>query len=268
MDGGEGMDDALFRFSADSVPFAEFETGPSICPYIPTETASMAYRIIPELSPGAYQELLRRGWRRFGREFFRPNCPRCTKCRSLRIPVDRFRPTRSQRRTMKRNSELHFEVREPTVTAEHVTLYNRFHADMRVRRGWPAQTISAAEYRSVFATGGGGCAREFLYRDGDKLVGVALADLLPEALSSVYFFHDPEYRSRAPGVFSVLTQMEFARRSGLRHQYLGYWISECPSMAYKAQYGPHEILARYCGDEEEPVWEGGFGVRGSGLFDR
>jgi len=53
----------------------------------------------------AYRELLRRGWRRFGLDFFRPACPRCVKCRSLRIDVPEFKPSSSQQRNLRRNSE-------------------------------------------------------------------------------------------------------------------------------------------------------------------
>ncbi len=106
----------------------------------------------------------------------------------------------------------------------------------------------------MFLIGDGGFAREFLYFDRDRLIGVALADVVSEALSSIYFFHDPEWRSRALGVFSILQQLQFARDHGLRRQYLGYWISECQSMSYKSQYRPHEILQHYPADEEEPTW--------------
>jgi arginine-tRNA-protein transferase len=97
-------------------------------------------------------------------------------------------------------------------------------------------------------------AREFLYFDQGRLVGVGLADMTPEALSSVYFFHDPAWRSQAPGVFSVLQQIAYAQQHGLRYLYLGYWVAESQSMAYKSQYRPHEILLRYPHDNEEPEW--------------
>jgi len=88
-------------------------------------------------------------------------------------------------------------------------------------------------------------------------VGVALADITPTSLSSVYFFHDPAWRPRAPGVFSVFQQLAYAQRHGLRYHYLGYWIAGCPSMAYKAQYRPHELLVWYPPDEVEPEWVAG-----------
>jgi hypothetical protein len=37
-------------------------------------------------------------------------------------------------------------------------------------------------------------------------------------------------------------------------EYLGYWIPGSPSMDYKAQYRPHELLLGYPADTEEPHW--------------
>jgi arginine-tRNA-protein transferase len=213
-----------------------------------------SHKVIPHLSPEAYQNLLSRGWRRFGWQFFRPACRACTKCRSLRILVDRFRPTRSQRRALRRNDYIRIVVRAPTVSAEHLALYVAYHADMHERRGWASQDISAEQYIESFVQGGGGCAREFLYLEGDTLIGVGLVDVLPQALSSVYFFHDPRYRARGMGVFSLLKELEFAKSKGIPHQYLGYWNAECQSMSYKSQFCPHEILERYPPENESPVW--------------
>jgi arginine-tRNA-protein transferase len=231
-----------------------FRTQPYTCSYLPLETASLEYRIVADIEAQEYGELLRRGWRRFGCDFFRPACPRCVKCRSLRVDVERFAASKSQRRNVRRNAGLRVIVQPPTVTAEHVRLYNAFHQDMQQRRGWPRQALSERGYWETFVSGGDGFGREFLYLEGERLVGVALADVVADAISSVYFFHDPGLRARGLGVFSVLRELQFAREEGLRWQYLGYWISECQSMAYKAQYRPHEILARYPGDDEEPDW--------------
>jgi len=145
-------------------------------------------------------------------------------------------------------------VQAPTVTRDHMRIYRAYHEDMHYRRAWPRQTISEASYQETFLAGDNGFAREFLYFDGERLVGVGLADVVADALSSVYFFNDPDWRSQALGVFSVLQQLRFAQEQGLRYQYLGYWISECQSMSYKSRYRPHEILRSYPADDEEPTW--------------
>jgi arginyl-tRNA--protein-N-Asp/Glu arginylyltransferase len=92
------------------------------------------------------------------------------------------------------------------------------------------------------------------YFDGGRLVGAGLVDWLPIGLSSAYFYYDPAWRPLAPGVFSVQQEIEFCRAHGLPHLYLGYWVAGCPSMAYKSQFLPHELLAGRPADDEKAVW--------------
>jgi arginine-tRNA-protein transferase len=125
---------------------------------------------------------------------------------------------------------------------------------MHRRRGWPRQTITEEEYYYNFLAGGWPFAREFLYYDQNRLVGVALTDVTGHSISSVYFYHDPAWRPEGPGVFSIMQQLQYAKERGLEHHYLGYWIAECPSMAYKSRYRPHEVLVGYPRDDEEPKW--------------
>ncbi|MGE3539778.1 MAG: arginyltransferase [Candidatus Tectimicrobiota bacterium] len=240
--------------SLQLLELAHYTPPPYRCPYLPTETARLTYRLLLDATPAQHEGLLQRGWRRFGREWFRPRCPSCSACRSLRLPLARFTPSRSQRRTLQRNAHIDVVVQPPTLTAAHLQLYDAYHADMHQRRGWPWHRTNPQDYFHSYVDGNWDFAREFLFYDQQRLVGVGLADVTPEALSSVYFFHDPAWRPRAPGVFAVLQQLAYAQQQGLRYQYLGYWIAACPSMAYKAQYRPHEILQGYPPDHVEPVW--------------
>lgn len=227
---------------------------PRRCSYLPTETAALEYRVLAQVGPEGYADLLSRGWRRHGWNFFRPACPDCVKCRSLRVDVERFRPTKSQRRTLRRNADIRLVVQSPTVTEDHVRLYNEWHTDMTARSGWREQTVDAAEYHEAFLMGDWEFAREFLYYRGDRLLGVGLVDEVPGALSSIYFFHDPIWRDAGPGTFTVLQEIEYARRTGRRYLYMGYWIAECQSMAYKNRFGPHEVLESYPREDESPIW--------------
>lgn len=97
-------------------------------------------------------------------------------------------------------------------------------------------------------------ARELRYFDGETLIGIGLIDLLPESLSSAYFYHDPEWRPLAPGTFSLMCEIELARQRGLKSLYLGYWIGACPSMSYKNRFDPHELLPERPEDHEAPTW--------------
>jgi arginine-tRNA-protein transferase len=235
----------------------EIHGTPEPCSYIPSQTTHMIYRIAPALSDVRYEQLLNRGWRRFGRTLFRPACKACTACQSLRVNVSDFKPTRSQRRIANRirqRQPIQLTVRKPTVTPEHLRLYNRYHLDMHHRRQWPHRQIGREEYAESFLAGNFGFAHEFQYREDGRLVAIGLVDVTPQTLSSVYFFHDPDYRSLSLGTWSVLQEIEYARAHGRQWLHMGFYIRECQSMNYKNRFSPHQILQGRAADEEVPEW--------------
>lgn len=231
------------------------------CSYLPGRTARMRYRLMPDCPPATYEKLVSRGWRRFGSTLFRPACRGCDECLSLRLDVEAFEPDRSQRRTLRRNEDLTIILRPASLSQQHLELYDRYHADMTGRRGWEEKFLDAEGYHSTFVAGGESFAHELLYLDGDRLLGVALVDILPTSLSAVYCYYEPEERQRGIGVFSVLAQVELARQRGIPHVYLGYLIQGNRSMAYKSRYRPHQILSGRPRLEETPEWRAGEEIR-------
>ena len=225
------------------------------CSYLPGRPAQMRYRVIERCTEEAYERLLERGWRRFGRVFFRPACAGCGECRSLRVDVERFRPNRSMRRTWKRNRDLRVWLRPAAISEGHVELYDRYHGDMAERKGWAERSITLLDYYRTFVEGREDFGHEIVIFDGDRPAAVALVDLLPRAISAVYCYYEPDLRARALGVFSILQQIELARARGVSYVYLGYRVRGNASMFYKANYRPHEILEGRPGLEEEAVWE-------------
>lgn len=158
------------------------------------------------------------------------------------------------RRTARRNEDLEVLLGRPSVTAAHLDLYQRYHADMHRRRGWSGKAIDAEEYFFTFVDGHHDFGHELLFLLDGELIGVALVDLLPEAISAVYCYYDPQLRQRGLGVFSLLQQIRLARARGIAHLYLGFWIEDNQSMRYKARYRPHQILAGRPELEQEPEW--------------
>jgi arginine-tRNA-protein transferase len=75
-----------------------------------------------------------------------------------------------------------------------------------------------------------------------RLLAVAVTDCVPDGLSAVYTFFDPDVGTRSPGTLAILAQIDLARRRGLDWVYLGYWIGGCRKMRYKADYRPIELL--------------------------
>ena len=206
------------------------------------------------MTEAEYADLLARGWRRFGWQFFRPACPRCRECRSVRVLTQEYTASASQRRVMRKNETVRAELHPLFAVREILQLHNSYQYFMHQHRGWELQQTSMAGYHDMFLSGPVELGRQWLYFSGDRLIGVAMIDLACDAVSLVYFFHDPEFRAQSPGIFSVLTQLDFARTQGMRYAYLGYWIKDCGSMNYKNRFHPYEILDGYVTEEESPLW--------------
>ena len=223
------------------------------CGYLPGRSASTEYRFMTDVSADELELLLEHGWRRFGASYFRPVCSGCGECVSLRIPVATFQPTKSQRRAWRKCSHLRVEVRTPIADGTRLALHHAWHSMREETRAWKNGEMTLDEYRTSFCVPHV-CAREHDYFDGDRLVAVGLVDETRHALSSVYFFYDPDRRDLSLGVASVLFELEWARQRARSHLYLGYRVRECPSTAYKARYGPHELLEDRPELDEPPLW--------------
>jgi arginine-tRNA-protein transferase len=221
-----------------------FVEKPRACAYLPDRRASLDVRVMVDVTPDDTDALLERGWRRFGPIYFRPACATCAECVSLRVVVDHFTPSKSQRRAARAGARLRRAVGVPRVDAERLALYARWHAEREQARGWEPNPQSRDRYALEFAYPHP-CAREAAFYDDDaggRLVGVGLFDATPRALSAAFFFHDPDYARLSLGTANVLALVADARASGRPHVYLGYRVAGCASLQYKATFRPHELL--------------------------
>ncbi len=232
----------------------EIEGSETACSYLPGQTARMTYRLAYRLTESRYEQLLSRGWRRFGRTLFRPNCSACAACQSLRVVLADFTASKSQRRIVSKAPEFSLTIQKPTVSAEHLSLYNRYHLDMHHRRQWPFREIDSDHYFDSFLDGHFSFAREFQYRHDGKLIGLGLVDMTRSVMSSIYFFHDPDWRDVALGTYSVLREIEVGKTQGCQWLYMGYYIRDCGSMNYKNRFRPNQILEKSVADEQLPDW--------------
>jgi leucyl-tRNA---protein transferase len=209
------------------------------CEYLPDETARLEYLHVDRMTAAEYSVWLEEGWRRFGHVVFRPACPSCRKCQSLRVPVDAFRPRRTQRRVWHANGgAVRLRIGAPESTPAKRLLYERFHRYQHVAKGWPAPDADGVD---AF-TGNPFPTEEWCYFVDERLVAVGYVDVLPDGLSAIYFFHDPEERHRSLGTFNVLSVIDSARQRGLPWVYLGYYVEGCGSVEYKARFRPNEVL--------------------------
>lgn len=191
-----------------------------------------------ELPGILYHEFLDAGFRRSGQIIYQPVCRGCRDCIPLRLEVERFRPSKSQRRCWRRNQDLSVTVARPTPTDEKFELYLRYQAQRHPRPTEDSRsTFEEFLYHSPVNT------LEFVYRDADaNLLAIGICDTCQRSLSSVYFFFETGQSRRGLGTLGVLKEIELAKSRGIGHYYLGYWVPGCDKMEYKADFGPHEVL--------------------------
>ena len=211
------------------------------CSYFPDRIARSRAFYADQLSPQQYHELMDAGFRRSGRVVYQPVCGGCRDCISIRVPVETFSPSKSQRRCWRRNQDLIVSADEAVADVESFDLYTRYLRDWHGAdnaNGEDRESFEAFLYDSPVKT------MQMRYRDSSgRLLAVGLCDWCDErSLSSVYFFHDPAEHRRRLGTFGALMEIELAKRMAIPHYYLGYWISECSTMSYKTSFRPCELL--------------------------
>lgn len=227
---------------------ATFTTPVHPCAYFPDRAAKTEYEVVANISVPEFQARLDAGWRRFGHTLFRPTCPACQACQSIRVDVAAFRPDRSQKRALAVNRDVVRTVREPVVTDETLALYDAFHAYQTEDKSWPAHDPAAAENFAESFVHNPTAVEEWQYRLDGSLIGVGYVDRTPGGLSAIYFFYSPGHRHRSLGTFNVLSVIAAADRDCLPYVYLGYYVAGYRSLEYKARFRPNQVLNPGSGD--------------------
>ena len=226
-----------------------FVTSPSPCPYLP---GRMERKVFTELKGPHAEELndalSRIGFRRSQTVAYRPSCTDCSACVSVRVVASEFRPSASQKRTLKRNSDLVATICRPWSTAEQFELLQHYLGQRHPGGGMTnmdevdfADMVEhtpvdswVVEYREPTLDGTPGA-----------LVGACLTDRQGDGLSLIYSFYEPDHPGREGlGNYIILDHLRRAQDEGLAYVYLGYWVQGSARMQYKIRYRPMERLSR------------------------
>lgn len=215
-------------------------THPYPCGYLPDKMARSEV-VAPEypLDNTTYGELMQKGYRRSGHYVYRPQCEQCSACLSVRVKVDAFTPNRAQRRSWKKHHHLVTREHGLYFDTNHFALYQRYQAARHA--GGSMDQDNCEQYRN-FLLQSHVDSKLITFHDADQLRIISFIDVLPDGLSSVYTFYDPEIARASFGTYNILWQIQFCRSLGLDYLYLGYWIKEHQKMNYKANFQPLEIL--------------------------
>lgn len=214
-------------------------TSPSPCPYLPDRMERKVFTFLSGPNAPQYNAMLtKRGFRRSQNIVYLPACDSCSACKPVRVVADKFVRKSSWKRNLKRNGDVSRTICAPKATSEQFSVLRGYLDERHADGGMADMTV--LDYTSMVEQ----TAVDTMmieYRDGDgTLIACALSDRLPDGLSMVYSFFEPEAADRSLGTYMILDHIALAQELGLDYVYLGYWITGSDKMDYKARFEPLE----------------------------
>ena len=213
-------------------------TQESPCSYLDDQLERVAIAVEPELHSGLnYEMLLANGFRRSGSTIYRPYCLNCNACESIRLPIEHFNPSKSQKRLINKSRHLRWEMKDEMASTWY-SIYEDY-INQRHRNGsmFPPNEIEFATFsKNDWLT------TKYLHiYDNEDLIAIAITDITPNSASSFYTFYNPSV-TISVGTLAVMLQVEYCKQVGKTWLYLGYQIDSCPAMSYKVRFQPHQKL--------------------------
>jgi arginyl-tRNA--protein-N-Asp/Glu arginylyltransferase len=224
-----------------------FITAPSPCPYLPSRMERKVFtHLVGPDARNLNTQLSQGGFRRSQNIAYRPACDACKACESVRVPVATFEWTRSFRRILARNADLHVSVVKAEATSEQYSLF-RSYIDTRHSEGGMAN-MSVLDFAAMVDDNlvESRIVEYRLPKDhphaAGELVAAVLIDILGDGISMIYSFYEPTLEQRSLGSFIILDNILRVGRMGLPSVYLGYLVQNSAKMHYKSRFLPQERL--------------------------
>ncbi len=223
-----------------------YVTTPYACGYLPNQLAQSLIATPHYLvESNVYSSLISQGFRRSGKFAYRPHCENCNACIAVRLVLDQFTPTRSQKRAYKLHANLNARVLPLGFQQQHFELYTSYqklrHADEALSQQTEIDT-DAEQYRQFLCKSNvESLMIEFSDATGAIKI-VSVVDMVSDGVSAVYTFYDALETKASFGTYSIMWLAEWTKMLGLPYLYLGYWIEDSKKMAYKQQFKPLQKL--------------------------
>ena len=191
-----------------------------------------------EIDGGLYEISMDYGFRRSGRVLYK-SCPdSCCSLKPIRVQVEGFQPTKSQRKVKKKCDALNINIITSIATFEKDSfeLFQAYQASVHHEDNWTEKKYSGFLVDTPLAT----TLHQKYFLD-NELIAVGVIDTTPSYLSSVYFFYK-NIKHLSLGTYGALCEIEYAKSTGRAFYTLGFWNPECSKLDYKANFGPAQVL--------------------------
>jgi leucyl-tRNA---protein transferase len=223
-----------------------YVTTPYKCGYLPNKLAQSLIAAPHHLvDANVYSSLIHQGFRRSGKFAYRPHCLNCKACIAIRLILNEFAPTRSQKRASKQHADLTVRILPLGYVQSHFELYTNYqnlrHAEPEL--SVPNDADDAANQYLQFLCMSNVESLMIEFRDTlNQVKIVSVIDVVSDGVSAVYTFYDATDAKSSYGTYSIMWLAEWTKNLGLPYLYLGYWIAESQKMSYKQGFKPQEKL--------------------------
>lgn len=213
-------------------------TGEEDCVYLENKKERKIFTSLTGVNSAQdFNLLTQKGFRRSQNMAYIPACEACSACKSTRIIVADFKPSKSQKRVFAKNKNIHRKICSTQPTAEQYELFEKYIAARH--NGGDMSDMGIDDYiKMVEETPVN--SRLFEYYNEQSLVAVVLTDILERGVSMVYSFFEPELIGNSLGKFLILDHVDYAREQQLPYVYLGFSIKGAKNMEYKERFKPQE----------------------------
>jgi leucyl-tRNA---protein transferase len=223
-----------------------YVTTPYKCGYLPNKLAQSLIATPHYLiNTDIYSGLIQQGFRRSGKFAYRPHCEHCNACIAIRVILDKFTPTRSQKRAFKQHADLSVRIMPLAYKQSHFELYASYqalrHADDALSNAAEAQD-DAEQYRQFLCQSNVESLMIEFSNAQNQVKIVSVVDIVNDGVSAVYTFYDASMPKASYGTYSIMWQAAWTKSLGLPYLYLGYWIQDSQKMAYKQQFKSQQKL--------------------------
>jgi arginine-tRNA-protein transferase len=193
------------------------------------------------VTPEQTDFLLSQGWRHFGEHFYRYSLGfykyEIRKVYSLRINLRKFSLSKSHRRVLRKNQDLHIIFRPAEITDEKHELFERH--KRRFKYGIPSSLYDFLSHEPAKVP----CTTlECAVYKAEKILAASFFDVGSYSVSSVYAMFEPEEKRRSLGILTMLLEIDFALKNGKKFYYHGYIYEGKSFYDYKKRFSALEVF--------------------------
>lgn len=196
---------------------------------------------------GNFDSLMSHGFRRSGYLFTKLSCT-CNQCYELRIDIDKFDLSKSQKAVLKKCKDIVVTTNSSSdgviISHDMLKIYCEYQKQF--------EDESVCSISSLNVTLNGYKKSMVLsYLKGSKLVGVAVLDIGNKTAYASSCFYDRGLTKLSLGIYSILKEIEYCKTMGIKYLYLGtYYKGESD---YKLQFSGIERLFKGSWEKLDPT---------------